>query len=178
MISQTPSMPAAHLAVPGVLRSYEAGQGGAFQFVQLDERITELGQLRRGSANSAGYDLQVYPQSPVTIEPGEQAFLPLGFKLWINSPGIVGLVFPRSGLGIKNGINLANTVGVIDADYQGEWMLALVNRGRQPYTVEVGARVAQVVFTPFAAPTHFRQVEAFAGDTARGGGGFGSTGVQ
>ena len=120
---------------------------------QLPQRQTE---------GAAGYDLCACLDTPVTLAPGE---IP---------QGLVGLVFCRSGLGVKHGVSLPNCVGVIDSDYRGELIVPLRNFGDNPYTVQPGERIAQLVLLPvFLLPVE--EVEELS-QTQRGEGGFGSTG--
>ena len=117
-----------------------------------------------GTPSSAGADLYVCLEAPVTIQPGETAFLPTG----------AGLVFARSGMACKQGLAPANKVGVIDADYRGQVQVALHNHGSQPQTVCDGDRVAQLLVVPVLAPS--LEVVEELDETVRGAGGFGSTG--
>jgi len=125
------------------------------------------------TAGAAGMDLRAALDNELVLAPGERALVPTGIALQIPN-GYVGLVFARSGLASRHGIALANGVGVIDADYRGEVLCALQNNSSAPYTVTPGDRVAQLAFIPVA---HARLVPvADLTDTARGEGGFGSTG--
>lgn len=126
------------------------------------------------TAGSAGADLYALPVGdPVVVGPGETAFLRTGLAAAIPA-GYVGLVFARSGLACKRGLAPANKVGVIDSDYRGEWMIALHNHGDSPQIVNPGDRIAQFVLVPVLTPL---MVEVDSLDeTARGVGGFGSTG--
>lgn len=126
-----------------------------------------------GSAQAAGADLYACLGQPVTIQPGETAFIPTGIALEVPQH-CAGLVYARSGLACKRGLAPANKVGVIDSDYRGEVMVALHNHGRQPQTVEHGERIAQMVITPVLQSV-YEAVEELS-DTVRSGGGFGSTG--
>ena len=101
-----------------------------------------------GTAQSAGADLYSGMEQPVTIEPGKTEFIHTGIAIAIPE-GLVGLVYARSGMACKKGIAPANKVGVIDADYRGEIMVALYNHGNEAVTVEPGDRIAQLVLTPF-----------------------------
>lgn len=112
----------------------------------------------------------------LVIKPGEVFMVHTGVSMWINDPKFTALVFPRSGLGSK-GLVLANTVGVIDSDYQGEIMLALKNAGRSWIKIAAGDRIAQVGIFHIAQPD-FCKVEEFPDTTWRGKGGFGSTGTK
>lgn len=126
-----------------------------------------------GSEFSAGADLYACLDAPVTIEPAATLLIPTGLALAIPE-GLVGLIYARSGLASKKGLAPANKVGVIDSDYRGEVMVALHNHGSVPQTVEGGERIAQIVFAPYYA-ADFELVDELDA-TARGAGGFGSTG--
>ena len=126
------------------------------------------------TAGSAGMDLRACIDTPVTILPGEQGLIPTGLAIALPDPGYVALLYARSGLAIKHGLSPANCVGVIDSDYRGEIVVALRNYAREPYTVEPGERVAQMVITP-VVQAKIALVDELD-DTQRGAGGFGSTG--
>lgn len=122
---------------------------------------------------SAACDLCAAISDPVTIEPGKSVLIPTGIAIE-PTESCVCLLFARSGLAVKHGITLANSVGVIDQDYRGEIKAALINHGSEPYTVTPGERIAQMMFVRFAQ-ANFLPAETL-GDTERGGGGFGHTG--
>lgn len=126
-----------------------------------------------GTDLSAGADLSACLDEPVTIQPGQTAFLPTGLAIAVPR-GYAGLVFARSGLGCKRGLAPANKVGVIDADYRGQVHVALLNHSGEPQTIYPGDRIAQLLIIPVLTP----EVEEVAelDETARGEGGFGSTG--
>lgn len=126
-----------------------------------------------GSAGAAGADLYACIDEDVTILPGDTAFIPTGIALEVPI-GYAGLVYARSSLGAKRGLAPANKVGVIDSDYRGEICVVLLNHSKIPQTVAPGERVAQFVITPVLTPK-YTEVEILS-DTARGTGGFGSTG--
>ena len=126
-----------------------------------------------GSACAAGADLYACLDAPLTIAPGQTVMIPLGFSMELPT-GYAGFVFARSGLAAKRDLAPANKVGVIDADYRGECMVPLHNHGAQMQTVEPGERIAQMVVLPFLA-CEFFETDRLS-DTARGEGGFGSTG--
>ena len=126
------------------------------------------------TAGSAGMDLRACIDAGVTVRPGEQALIPTGLAIALPSADFVALLYARSGLAIKHGLSPANCVGVIDSDYRGEVVVALRNYGREPYTVEPGERIAQMVITP-VVQANITVVDELD-DTARGAGGFGSTG--
>lgn len=124
---------------------------------------------------SAAMDLRACLSEPLTIQSGETALVPSGIAISIHDPGLVALLLPRSGLGIKHGIVLANTVGVIDSDYQGEIGIGMYNRGSADYTIEPGERVCQMMFVPVTQIT-LAVVAEFSNSSERGAGGFGHTG--
>jgi dUTP pyrophosphatase len=119
-------------------------------------------------------DLRACTEAPLVIEPGQAALIPTGIAIHIGDPGLAAMILPRSGLGHKHGIVLGNLVGLIDSDYQGPLMVSCWNRGQTVFTVQPMDRIAQLVIVPVVQAT-FRQVEAFDA-SARGAGGFGSTG--
>lgn len=127
------------------------------------------------TAGSAAMDLRACLPGPLAVQPGETVLVPSGIAISIHDPGLVALLVPRSGLGIKHGIVLANTVGVIDSDYQGEIGIGIYNRGNAAYTIEPGERVCQMMFVPVTQAA-LCVVEEFSNDSARGAGGFGHTG--
>lgn len=128
-----------------------------------------------GSPDAAGADLYALTDAPVAIGPGQTVLIHTGIALAIPR-GYVGLVCARSGLASKQGLAPANKVGVIDADYRGELMVALHNHSGEPRVVECGDRVAQLLITPYLT-AQFTPVEDLD-DTRRGAGGFGSTGTK
>ncbi|MGI6609285.1 MAG: dUTP diphosphatase [Limnochordia bacterium] len=127
------------------------------------------------SPGAAGLDLAANIAVAITIAPRASQRIPTGIAIQIPERNIMGLVFARSGLAARHGINLANGVGVIDSDYIGEIVCVLQNNREQPYVVHPGDRIAQLVFVPVAVAT-LRVVEQLE-STERGSGGFGSTGV-
>ena len=124
---------------------------------------------------SAAMDLRACISGPLPVQPGETVLIPSGLAISIHDPGLVALLVPRSGLGIKHGIVLANTVGVIDSDYQGEIGIGIHNRSGQPYTIEPGERICQMLFMP-VTQVALAIVDEFSSDSIRGAGGFGHTG--
>jgi len=126
------------------------------------------------SVGAAAMDLHACIDAPVTIPAGGRSLIPTGIAIALPDPTYVALVFARSGLGIKHGIAPANCVGVFDSDYRGEIMVGLQNSGSIDYTIQPGDRIAQLMITPViqAQLTMVDQLD----DTARGKGGFGSTG--
>jgi dUTP pyrophosphatase len=125
---------------------------------------------------SAGMDLRAALEQPLTLAPGDSALVPSGMAIHIGDPGWCALIVPRSGLGHKHGLVMGNLVGVIDADYQGSLMISCWNRGNQPYTIEVGDRIAQLLLVP-VAQARLNVVTEFVA-SERGVGGFGSTGIH
>ena len=126
-----------------------------------------------GSAEAAGADLFACLEGPVTIGPGQTAFIPTGIALEVPK-GCAGLIYARSGMACKRGLAPANKVGVVDSDYRGEITVVLYNHGQTGQTVENGERIAQFVITPVLQPSY--EVAEELTDTVRSGGGFGSTG--
>jgi len=128
----------------------------------------------RASPGSSGYDLRAAVAEPLTLAPGERAAIPAGLALAIPA-GWEGQVRPRSGLALRHGISIVNAPGTIDSDYRGEVAVLLVNLGQEPFVVRRGERIAQLVF---ARVRHvlWQEAEELEG-SARGAGGFGSTGV-
>ena len=123
---------------------------------------------------SAGMDLRACIDEPVTIPAGERRMVPTGLAIALPGPEWVALVYARSGLAIKHGLAPANCVGVIDSDYRGEIVVGLLNSSKEDYTIEPGERVAQLVIMP-VTQARVSVVEELD-ETARGAGGFGSTG--
>ena len=126
-----------------------------------------------GSAEAAGADLYACLDAPMTILPGETAWIPTGLALEVPK-GCAGLVYARSSLGVKRGLAPANKVGVIDSDYRGQIHVVLLNHGKTEQTIQHGERIAQFLITPVLTPTYEEADEL--SDTDRGAGGFGSTG--
>ncbi len=108
------------------------------------------------------------------LQPGDTTLIPTGLSIHIGDPGLAAMILPRSGLGHKHGIVLGNLVGLIDSDYQGPLMVSCWNRGREAFTVQPMERIAQLVIVPVVQAS-FRVVDSFDA-SARGAGGFGSTG--
>ena len=139
----------------------------------LDERIR--GMLPHyATPGAAGLDLRACLEAPLTLAPGQSQLVSSGIAIHVGDPGYAAVILPRSGLGSKNGIVLGNLVGLIDSDYQGPLMVSLWNRGSAPFTVQPLDRIAQLVVVP-VVQVEFEVVEEFAA-SARGAGGFGSTG--
>lgn len=128
-----------------------------------------------GSEYAAGADLYACIEEAITFEPGETKLIPTGLAMEIPA-GYAGLIYARSGLASKKGLAPANKVGVVDADYRGEVMVALHNHGTGAVSIEPNERIAQLVITPYLT-AHFEEVEALS-ETVRGAGGFGSTGTK
>ena len=141
----------------------------------LDPRIgSEFPLPRHETSGSAGMDLRACLPAPLTLSPGRAELIPSGISIFIEEPGFAAMLLPRSGLGHKHGIVLGNLVGLIDSDYQGPLMVSCWNRGSEPFTINPGDRIAQLVIVP-VVQVDFEVVEDFA-STARGSGGFGSSG--
>ncbi|MBM3406379.1 MAG: dUTP diphosphatase [Betaproteobacteria bacterium] len=139
----------------------------------LDERLRDA-LPAYATPGSAGLDLRACLDSPLTLQPGDAQLIPTGLAMHLADPGYAAMILPRSGLGAKHGIVLGNLVGLIDSDYQGPLMVSCWNRGREAFTIQPLERIAQMIIVP-VAQAQFRAVESFEA-SARGAGGFGSTG--
>ncbi|MBS0417293.1 MAG: dUTP diphosphatase [Proteobacteria bacterium] len=141
----------------------------------LDARIGgEFPLPAYATSGSAGMDLRACIDKDLLLEPGKSELIPTGIAIYLEDPGLAAVVLPRSGLGHKHGVVLGNLVGLIDSDYQGHLMVSCWNRGREPFTIKPGERIAQLVVVP-VVQVELEVVEDFAA-TARGGGGFGHSG--
>ena len=139
----------------------------------LDERMRS--QLPAyATSGSAGLDLRACLDEPLTLRPGDSALVPTGLAIHVGDPGHAAVIIPRSGLGHKHGIVLGNLVGLIDSDYQGQVFVSCWNRGRETFVVNPMERIAQLVVIP-VLQVELNVVESFD-ESARGDGGFGSTG--
>lgn len=130
----------------------------------------------RATSGSAGLDLCACIDEPITLEGGATAVIPTGIAIALPSAEYGAFVFPRSGIAVKHGIGLLNSVGVIDSDYRGEIMVGVINQVKEAYTIQPGERIAQMVVMPVS----LMPVEETdqLDDTDRGSGGFGSTGKK
>jgi dUTP pyrophosphatase len=148
----------------------------------LDARLRTWGLPRYQSEQAAGIDLMACLDAPLEIHPQAPAqLIPTGLALHMNSAGFCAVIVPRSGLGHKKGLILGNSIGVIDADYMAQCYVSVWNRnpagaGSEPIVVQPGDRIAQMLFVPILRP-RLLVVDEFAASSARGVGGFGSTGV-
>jgi dUTP pyrophosphatase len=145
---------------------------------RVDVRILDPRMAGRlpayATAGSAGLDLRACVAAPLVLQPGAAELVPTGLAIHIRDPGYAAMLLPRSGLGHKHGIVLGNLVGLIDSDYQGPLMVSCWNRGSAAFTIEPLERIAQLVIVPVLR-AEFRVVDSFDA-SARGSGGFGSTG--
>ena len=141
----------------------------------LDARMRD--QLPQyATPGAAGLDLRACIDAALVLNPGETQLIPTGLSIHIGDPGYAAMILPRSGLGHKHGIVLGNLVGLIDSDYQGPLMVSCWNRGQTAFTLAPMERLAQLVIVP-VMQAEFCVVDDFAA-SARGKGGFGSTGRQ
>jgi dUTP pyrophosphatase len=139
----------------------------------LDPRVRD--QLPHyATGGSAGLDLRACLDAAVVLNPGETQLIPTGLAMHLADAGYAAMILPRSGLGHKHGVVLGNLVGLIDSDYQGQLMVSMWNRGQTPFTIEPFERIAQMVIVP-VVQAQFNIVDDFDA-SARGEGGFGSTG--
>ncbi len=125
---------------------------------------------------SAGMDLYAAVSEPITLQPGERALIPTGLKIALPE-GYEAQVRPRSGLALRHGIGMVNSPGTIDSDYRGEIGVILINWGQEPFTIQRGDRIAQLVVAPIAV-VEWVPTEAELPESERGAGGFGHTGVS
>jgi dUTP pyrophosphatase len=141
----------------------------------LDPRLGEAFPLPHYATDgSAGMDMRAMLEEPLQIAPGETHLIPTGLAIHIGDPSLAAVLLPRSGLGHKKGIVLGNLVGLIDSDYQGQIFISCWNRSNESFTVQVGERIAQMVFIP-VVQAELEIVDDFD-DSQRGEGGFGHTG--
>jgi dUTP pyrophosphatase len=128
------------------------------------------------TAHAAGMDLRaaVTVDTPITLRPGDRKTVPTGLAIAI-PPGFEGQVRPRSGLALRHGVTCLNAPGTVDADYRGEVMVILINHGAEDFVIRRGERIAQLLVSPVTQAS-WREVESLD-ETARGDGGFGSTGA-
>ena len=140
----------------------------------LDERIRAM-LPHYASAGAAGLDLRACVDAPLALHPGDSQLVSSGIAIHVADAGHAAVILPRSGLGSKNGIVLGNLVGLIDSDYQGPLMISVWNRGKAAFTIQPLDRIAQLIVVP-VVQVEFEVVEEFAA-SARGAGGFGSTGT-
>jgi dUTP pyrophosphatase len=141
----------------------------------LDPRLGDSIEMPNyATTGSAGLDLRACLDAPMTLHPGETTLIPTGLAIHIDDPTLAAVLLPRSGLGHKHGIVLGNLVGLIDSDYQGQVFVSCWNRGQDAFEINIGERIAQMVFVP-VVQVGFEQVEEFT-VSERGTGGFGHTG--
>lgn len=141
----------------------------------LDNRLgRDIPLPHYATDGSAGLDMRACIERAITVNPGETTLIPTGLAIHIADDHLAAVLLPRSGLGHKHGIVLGNLVGLIDSDYQGEVLISCWNRGQSAFTIDVGERIAQMVFVPIVKAA-FECVDEF--DTSeRGAGGFGHSG--
>jgi dUTP pyrophosphatase len=139
----------------------------------LDPRIRDS-LPHYATPGAAGLDLRACLDAALTLQPGDSQLVPSGIAIHLGDPGLAAMVLPRSGLGAKHGIVLGNLVGLIDSDYQGQIFISVWNRGQAAFTLQPLERIAQLVVVP-VVQVELAVVEEFAA-SARGAGGFGSTG--
>lgn len=139
------------------------------------KKVRENGKVpQRATSGSAGLDLCAATDCPITLKCGETAVIPTGIAIALPSENYGAFVFARSGLAVKHGIGLLNSVGVVDSDYRGEIMVGVINQIEEEYTIQPGERIAQLVVMPVSVMPA-AEVDNLD-ETDRGSGGFGSTG--
>ena len=149
--------------------------------MQIDVKIMD-GRLADqlpayATSGSAGLDLRACLDAPLTLASNAWQLVPTGIAVYLKDPGYAALLLPRSGLGHKHGIVLGNLVGLIDSDYQGQLMVSCWNRSDLAFTIEPMERIAQMVIVP-VVQAQFHVVTEFEAPSARGEGGYGSTGKK
>ncbi|WP_351000473.1 dUTP diphosphatase [Shewanella sp. TB7-MNA-CIBAN-0143] len=143
----------------------------------IDSRIgSEFPLPAYATPGSAGMDLRAMIDTAMVIEPSQTVLIPTGIAIHVADPGLAAVILPRSGMGHKHGIVLGNLVGLIDSDYQGQLMVSCWNRSDKPFTLEIGDRLAQLMFVPVVQAT-FTVVDEF-NSSDRGEGGFGHSGTK
>ncbi len=141
----------------------------------IDPRLgNEISLPSYATDGSAGLDLRACLDNAMTLQPGESQLIPTGLAIHIADPHLAAVLLPRSGLGHKHGIVLGNLVGLIDSDYQGQVFVSCWNRSDSTFTIEIGERIAQMVFVP-VVQAEFECVTEFD-QSQRGSGGFGHSG--
>lgn len=130
----------------------------------------------RATEGSAGYDLYACVDEPITLKAGETAIIPTGIAIELGNPNYAVFIYPRSGIAIKHGIGLLNSVGVIDSDYRGEICVGVINQISEPYTIQPLERIAQMIIKPVELPELVEVSDL--DETLRGTGGLGSTGTK
>ncbi len=147
--------------------------------MQIDVKVLDARMAAQmptyATPGSAGLDLRACLDAPLTLAPNAWQLVPTGLAVHLADPGYAALILPRSGLGHKHGIVLGNLVGLIDSDYQGQLMVSAWNRSDVAFTIEPMERIAQMVIVP-VVQARFNVVSEFAAESARGSGGYGSTG--
>jgi dUTP pyrophosphatase len=145
------------------------------QLKYLDARLgNDIPMPEYATSGSAGLDLRACVEIATIITPNETILIPTGMAIYIADVNLAAMILPRSGLGHKHGIVLGNLVGLIDSDYQGQLFVSCWNRSTQPFTIEVGDRIAQLVIVP-VIQAQFDVVDSFT-ESSRGEGGFGHSG--
>ncbi len=151
-----------------------ADSGDNMEILKIKKVREDAKVPNRATSGSAGLDLCAAIDEPITLDGGATAVIPTGIAIALPSAEYGAFVFPRSGIAVKHGIGLLNSVGVIDSDYRGEIMVGVINQINTPYTIQPGERIAQMVIMPVS----MMPVEEVSDldETERGAGGFGSTG--
>ena len=141
------------------------------------KKVRENAKLpTRGTVGSAGLDLYACIDEPITLKKGDKAIIPTGIAIGLQDPHYAAFIYARSGLAIKHGIGLLNSVGVVDSDYRGEVCVGIIKQTDPEYTIQPFERIAQMVIQPVELP-ELVEVDDLD-ETDRGAGGFGSTGTK
>lgn len=153
-----------------------ADSGDNMEALKIKKLKEDAKVPQRATSGSAGLDLCACIDEPITLQCGDTAVIPTGIAIALPSAEYGAFVFPRSGIAVKYGIGLLNSVGVIDSDYRGEIMVGVINQKKETYIIQPGERIAQMVVMPVS----MMPVEEVCDldETERGAGGFGSTGKK
>ena len=157
-------------------KTISADSGDIMEVLKIKKLRDDAKVPNRATSGSAGLDLCASIDKPITLEGGDTAVIPTGIAIALPSADYGAFVFPRSGIAVKHGIGLLNSVGVIDSDYRGEIMVGVINQINTPYTIQPGERIAQMVIMPVSMMPVEEVTEL--DETQRGAGGFGSTGKK
>ena len=145
-------------------------------YISIQKLRSDAQIPNRATPNSAGYDICALCDDNIIIQPGQIVRVPTGIAVAPSRSDVAICIFPRSGLSSKHGITLINSVGLVDSDYRGELQVPLINHGNEPFTIESGMRIAQLVVFPVCTPA-FKEVSELE-ETVRGTRGFGASGLM
>lgn len=151
--------------------------GTVIELCYLNQELQQRFPISTATVGSAGIDLRACLDNDLTLQPQQTSLINSGCAISIDDPELCGVIVPRSGLGVKHGIILGNTVGIIDSDYTGEIKIAVWNRSDKQFVIEQFMRICQLLIVPICRP-QLKIVNKFSISSDRGAGGFGSTGTE